>query len=136
MIAGGLVLAFCFTFIAGILNEENADTLMAGYNTMSDERKKKVDFKGLTLLFKQTFYTMAVLIAVLSLLQLVVEEERILIVSIILISSFGPASLMIRSKQYDSNSYKKWEMPIQYSVISILVAGGIVLSFLLWTQPP
>lgn len=135
MITGGLVLAFCFTFIAGILNEENADSLMAGYNTMSDEKKKKVDFKGLTHLFKQTFYTMAVLIAVLSLLQLIVEEERILIVCIILISSFGPASLMIRSKKYDSNSYKKWEMAIQYSVISILVAGGIVLSFLLWTQP-
>lgn len=134
MIAGGLVLAFCFTFIAGILNEENADSLLAGYNTMNDEKKKKVDFKGLTLLFKQTFYTMAVLIAVLSLLQLIVEDERILIISIVLISSFGLSFLMIRSKRYDSNLYKKWEMAMQYSVILLLIAGGITISFLLWIK--
>jgi len=134
MIAGGLVLAFCFTFIAGILNEENAYSLLAGYNTMNDEKKKKVDFKGLTLLFKQTFYTMAVLIAVLSLLQLIVEDERILIISIILISSFGLSFLMIRSKRYDSNLYKKWEMAMQYSVILLLIAGGITISFLLWIK--
>ncbi len=134
MIAGGLVLAFCFTFITGILNEENADSLLAGYNTMNDEKKKKVDFKGLTLLFKQTFYTMAVLIAVLSLLQLIVEDERILIISIVLISSFGLSFLMIRSKRYDSNLYKKWEMAMQYSIILLLIAGGITISFLLWIK--
>lgn len=135
MMAGGLTLAFCLTFVAGVLNEENADSLLAGYNTMSDEKKKKVNFKGLTRLFKQTFYTMAGLVAVLSLFELIVEDEKILIILIILISCFGLSSFMVRSKRYDSNSYKKWETAIQYSVILFLIAGGIVLSFLLWTQP-
>lgn len=134
MMTGGFVMAFCFTFIAGILNEENADSLMAGYNTMSDEKKKKVDFKGLTRLYKQTFYTMAVLIAVLSLFHFIVDDQRILIISIVLTCSSGLSFLMIRSKRYDANSYKKWETVMQYLILLLLIAGGVLISYFIWTR--
>jgi len=36
----GFIIAFILCFFTSLLNEENAGSLLSGYNTMSDERKK------------------------------------------------------------------------------------------------
>lgn len=41
--------------LAFILTENNAKYLLAGYNTMSPEERKKVDIKGLIAYFKKFF---------------------------------------------------------------------------------
>lgn len=59
MLTACLVCAFIMAFWGGILNEENASSLLSGYNTMSDEKKKNVDFKGVTKIYKKVFYGVA-----------------------------------------------------------------------------
>ena len=36
----GFIIAFIMALIASLLNEENAGSLLAGYNTMAEDKKK------------------------------------------------------------------------------------------------
>ena len=60
MLTVNLVCAGIMSFWAGILNEENASSLLSGYNTMSDEKKKNVDFKAIVGLYKKVFYGISI----------------------------------------------------------------------------
>ena len=50
-----IAISLVFVGLAFILTENNAKYLLAGYNTMSPEERKKVDIKGLIAYFKRFF---------------------------------------------------------------------------------
>ena len=55
-----IIICVLFIALAFILTENNAKYLLAGYNTMSPEERKKVDIKGLITYFKRLFICLGV----------------------------------------------------------------------------
>jgi ABC-type transport system involved in multi-copper enzyme maturation permease subunit len=55
-----IIICVLFIALAFILTENNAKYLLAGYNTMSPEERKKVDIKGLIAYFKRFFIFLGV----------------------------------------------------------------------------
>lgn len=55
-----IIICVLFIALAFILTENNAKYLLAGYNTMSPEERKKVDIKGLITYFKRFFIFLGV----------------------------------------------------------------------------
>lgn len=51
-----IIICVLFIALAFILTENNAKYLLAGYNTMSPEERKKVDIKGLIAYFKSFLF--------------------------------------------------------------------------------
>ena len=49
-----------FTAVAYIINENNADVLLAGYNTMSKKEKESFDLIGYLIFFKKFFQNLAI----------------------------------------------------------------------------
>lgn len=63
-----ILLAIIILGLGYILNEKNAKTLLSGYNTMSEEERKKVDIKSYIRLFKQFHYFLGVSFLIIGLL--------------------------------------------------------------------
>ncbi len=50
-----IITNICFVGVAYLTNENNADMLLAGYNTMSKQEKKAFDLKNYLVFFKKFF---------------------------------------------------------------------------------
>ena len=55
-----IITNICFIGIAYFINEENADGLLAGYNTMSKKEKEFFDLKNYLIFFKKFFINLAI----------------------------------------------------------------------------
>lgn len=131
----GFIIAFILCFFASILNEESAQSLLSGYNTMSDERKKNVNFKEIAKIYKKVFYAIAFYLACISILNLFVKNEKFLLIAIILGLSWGFIPLFFMGSSYDKNVYKKWEIGFQRFMMAFLFFGGLLLCYLIYTTP-
>jgi hypothetical protein len=131
----GFIIAFIMALIASLLNEENAGSLLAGYNTMAEDKKKNVDFKAIVKLHHIVFYTIAAILAVSNLSIFFIDNEKMVPISIILTISWGLIPLFIFGKKHDKNEYKSWQKWFQLFVIALLFFGGLLLSYLIWTTP-
>lgn len=131
----GFIGALIMSCIAAVLNEENASSLLSGYNTMSDEHKKMVDFKGITKIYKWVFNGIAIVLVVLNLLYFVLKNEKFLMIGCILAMTWGFLPLFFLGSQYDKNQYKKREKVVQIIVISILFLLGLFISYSIYSTP-
>ncbi len=55
-----IITNICFIGVAYMVNENNADMLLAGYNTMSKKEKESFDLKGYLIFFKKFFINLAI----------------------------------------------------------------------------
>ncbi|MDA8733849.1 DUF3784 domain-containing protein [Flavobacteriaceae bacterium] len=55
-----IVTNICFIGVAYLTNENNADMLLAGYNTMSKKEKEAFDLKNYLVFFKKFFINLAI----------------------------------------------------------------------------
>ena len=55
-----IITNICFIGGAYMVNENNADMLLAGYNTMSKKEKESFDLKGYLIFFKKFFINLAI----------------------------------------------------------------------------
>lgn len=55
-----IITNICFIGCAYMVNENNADMLLAGYNTMSKKEKESFDLKGYLIFFKKFFINLAI----------------------------------------------------------------------------
>ena len=60
MFWGVVICDLTFITVAYITNENNADMLLAGYNTMSKKEKESFDLKGYLIFFKKFFINLAI----------------------------------------------------------------------------
>ena len=60
MIIAIIITNICFIGCAYMVNENNADMLLAGYNTMSKKEKESFDLKGYLIFFKKFFINLAI----------------------------------------------------------------------------
>ena len=128
MLTASLVCAGILAFWAGIINEENASSLLSGYNTMSDKKKKNVDFKGIAQLYRKVFYAIAAVLALIGILSYFFENERLWTALLILTMAWGLLPLFFLGKQYDPNTYSKTQRILNYFVMCLLFFGGFALA--------
>lgn len=131
----GFIIAFIMALIASLLNEENAGSLLAGYNTMTDDKKKNVDFKGIVKLHHIVFYSIAAVLTIANLLVFFIDNEKLVPIAIILSISWGLIPLFIFGKKYDKNQYKSWQKGFQIFMIALLFLGGLLLSYFIYMTP-
>ena len=55
-----IITNICFIGVAYMVNENNADMLLAGYNTMSKKEKESFNLKGYLIFFKKFFINLAI----------------------------------------------------------------------------
>ena len=60
MIIAIIITNICFIGCAYMVNENNADMLLAGYNTMSKKEKESFDLKGYLIFFKKFFINLTI----------------------------------------------------------------------------
>ena len=131
----GFIIAFILCFFTSLLNEENAGSLLSGYNTMSDERKKNVDFKEIVKIHKIVFYSISAYLVVVSLINLFVDNLKFMFIAMTLGLSWGFIPLFFLGSTYDKNVYKPWELWFQRFMIIFLFLGGLFVTYLLYTTP-
>lgn len=135
MLTTSLIIAFIMAFFASITTEESAPSLLSGYNTMSDEKKKNVDFKAISKIFRKVFYSIAALLTVTGILSFFFENEKLWASLMVLILSWGFIPLFFLNKKYDPNTYAKWQYALNYFVLTLLFFGGLFLTYIIWTTP-
>jgi len=86
--------------IGYFINEENSKYLLAGYNTMSDEKKKKFDIANFLVLFKSFFKQQSIYsFFIFQLCYLAFNEETSTIIWSIYLT-LAPIYLVIKSQQF------------------------------------
>lgn len=75
--------------MASILNEESLKSLFSGYNTISDEKKKNVDFKKIAKIYQKVFYTVVALLALIGILSYFFENENLWLALLVLTFRWG-----------------------------------------------
>ena len=135
MMYAGFIIAFILCFFTSLLNEENAGSLLSGYNTMSDERKKNVNFKEIVKIHKIVFYSISAYLVVVSLINLFLSNFKFIAIAMTLGLSWGFIPLFFMGSSYDKNVYKKWEIGFQRFMVAFLFLGGLLLSYFIYTTP-
>ena len=131
----GFIIAFILCFFTSLLNEENAGSLLSGYNAMSDERKKNVNFKEIVKIHKIVFYSISAYLVVVSLINLFLSNFKFIAIAMTLGLSWGFIPLFFMGSSYDKNVYKKWEIGFQRFMVAFLFLGGLLLSYFIYTTP-
>jgi len=134
MLTPCLVIAFIIFFIGGMVTEETAPGLLSGYNTMSDEKKKNVDFKGIAKVFQTVFFSIALILVAIGILSYFFENENFWAALLTLTCTWGFIPLFFLGKKYDLNTYSKWQYAINYFVLAFLFLLGLFLAIGVYTH--
>ena len=102
MFLGVVICNLTFIAVAYITNENNADVLLAGYNTMSKKEKESFDLNGYLIFFKKFFLNLAIYTSLIFLFFYVAFDE-VIAIFIYFVSILLPMPYMI----YMGNKFKK-----------------------------
>ncbi|MEC4114726.1 DUF3784 domain-containing protein [Myroides pelagicus] len=126
-----IVIGLLYVGISYFLTPDNADGLLAGYNTMSDERKKLYDIASMVKALNLTMRYTGIFIGVFGTLTIILEWF-IVAQSILLIGAIVPlmsANVYTRLKySKDPMRWYDWILPLAISI------GSIVLTYLTITN--
>ena len=75
MLIGFIVTNICFLGVAFVTNEDNAEQLLSGYNTMSKKEKESFDLKKYFIFFKKFFINLAIYSSLIYLISYLIFEE-------------------------------------------------------------
>lgn len=131
----GFIIAFILCFFTSLLNEENAGSLLSGYNTMNDERKKNVNFKVIVKIYKIVFYSISAYLVIISLINLFVDNLKFMFIAMTLGLSWGFIPLFFLGSNLDKNIYKTWEIWFQRFMVAFLFLGGLIACYFIYTTP-
>ena len=91
----------CFIGCAYMVNENNADMLLAGYNTMSKKEKESFDLKNYLIFFKNFFIKLTLYSTIIFLMLFVAFDEITAFIGY-LVSVLVPLPYMV----YKGNKFK------------------------------
>lgn len=128
MLVPCLVMAFIMIFIGGIVTEESAPNLLSGYNTLSDEKKKNVDFKAIVKIFHKVFYGIAITLIIIGILSYFFKNDNLWAALLSIAVTWGLLPLFFVGKKYDKNIYSKWQIYLNYFVMLFLIVLGLVIA--------
>lgn len=115
-------------FISGILTEETAPSMLSGYNTMSDEKKKNVDFKAIVKIFHKVFYGITIMLTIIGILSYFFENDNLWAALLSITVTWGLLPLFFVGKKYDTNIYSKWQIYFNYFIILFLIVLGLIIA--------
>ncbi|MCC9042935.1 DUF3784 domain-containing protein [Myroides sp. M-43] len=119
-----IIVGLIYIGISYLLTAENADGMLAGYNTMSDERKKLYNITSIVKIIKQTFRWLGVIIGIGGVIAIYLKWP-IIAQTILLCVTIVPlmiASIYTRLKySKDPMHWYDWIIPIGISIGSILL---------------
>ena len=101
MFLGVVICDLMFIAVAYITNENNADMLLAGYNTMSKKEKESFDLKNYLIFFKNFFIKLTLYSTIIFLMLFVAFDEITAFVGY-LVSVLVPLPYMV----YKGNKFK------------------------------
>lgn len=126
---GVLVVSGIFLLIAFAVTKENAKYLLSGYNTMSDEARKRVDIVSYLAFFKRFHCFLAIMVVVLAfVLSFLLSTNEVLLISIGIFPIASYIYFLIAGAKYTKNPTKK-ERTYLYIGVAILV---LLLSYMLY----
>nr|WP_297309485.1 DUF3784 domain-containing protein [uncultured Flavobacterium sp.] len=128
MLTPCLVGAFIMVFIGGILTEETAPSMLSGYNTMTDEKKKNVNFKAIVKTFHKVFYGIAIALTIIGILSYFFENDNLWGALLAITVTWGLLPLFFVGKNYDRNIYSKWQIYFNYFIMLFLIVLGLVIA--------
>lgn len=128
MLTPCLVIAFILAFWGGMITEETAPSLLSGYNTMSDEKKKNINFKGIAKIYNIVFYSIAAVLVVIGILSYFFENNNLWAALLSITVTWGLLPLFFIGKKYDPNTYPKWQIALNYTVMLFLFFCGLTLA--------
>lgn len=134
MLTACLVIAFILAFWGCMITEDTAPSLLSGYNTMSDEKKKNVNFKGVAKIYNIVFYSIAGALVIIGILSYFFENDNLWAALLPLVVLWGLIPLFFLGKKYDTNTYPKWQYAINYIVLAFLFFGGIFIAIEMYTH--
>ena len=89
-----------FRVIAHFLTKENAKYLLSGYNTMSEEERKKFDIEQYLILFKKFFKQLSYYAFLFFLLVQFLFTDKMALIAWSILISLAPLYLFIRAKEF------------------------------------
>jgi len=89
-----------FWVIAHFLTKENAKYLLSGYNTMSEEERKKFDIEQYLILFKKFFKQLSYYAFLFFLLVQFLFTDKMALIAWSILISLAPLYLFIRAKEF------------------------------------
>lgn len=128
MLTGCLISAFVLVFWGGMITEETAPSLLSGYNTMSDEKKKNVDFNGIAKIYNRVFYGIAIALTIIGILSYFFKNDNLWAALLSIIGTWGLLPLFFLGKKYDTNIYSKWQILLNYFLMLFLIVLGLVVA--------
>lgn len=134
MLTACLVIAFILAFWGGMITEETAPSLLSGYNTLSDEKKKNVNFKEIAKIYNRLFYSIAAILVVIGVLSYFFENDNLWGALLSLTVCWGFVPLFFVGKKYDTNTYPRWQKLLNYFVLAALFFGGIIIAYMVYTH--
>lgn len=128
MLVPCIICAFILAFMVSILNEESAKSLLSGYNTMSEEKKKNVDFKAIVKIFHKVFYGIAIALTIIGILSYFFKNDNLWAAMLSITGTWGLLPLFVTGKKHDTNIYSKWQIVLNYFVMLFLIVLGLVVA--------
>lgn len=99
-----ILVAILFILLGVLVKNGKAYNLIAGYNTLSSEEKEKIDIKGISIVFRNAMFGMAVIIATGSLCTYWFENPSVEWFALIIAIVIGIPYLLVNA---NSDKYKK-----------------------------
>ena len=116
---------------SGFLVKRSPD-ILAGYNSMSKEQKKNVDFAGLSIFMKKASIITGMTFIVLSVLLMIFRFEILWNIFIMISACFlGPAIAFFKARKFDHNK-RKTNVHVYYiigGIITLFFVGGLLFNF-------
>lgn len=101
-----ILVAILFIVLGVLVKNGKAYNLIAGYNTLSPEEKAKVDIKGISIVFRNAMFGMAVIIVAGSLFSYWLDDPSMEWIGLIIAVVIGVPYLLVTT---NSDKYKKEE---------------------------
>lgn len=121
-----IIIGLLYIGISYFLTPDNADSLLAGYNTMSDERKKLYDITSTVKVLNLTMRWTGICTSIITILAIILEWHKVITTSILICVLIIPSmitSIYTRLKySEDPMRWYDWLAPIGMIVGSFVFA--------------
>lgn len=128
-----LILIAIILFATGyIITPNNADNLLSGYNTLSQEDKNKVDIIAYSKFFKKFHKILAITLFLIGLLFYLLNWSIFLKGHLIIFPLLTYAVFFLKSQFYFEKVSKPWRKIATYFVVIILLGFALKIGCDLW----
>jgi hypothetical protein len=123
-----LILSAIFLAVGFVITEKNAKHLLSGYNTMSEQERKKVDIKGFLLFFRRFHIFLAATVFVIGFLLHNFVDENFAGLFLIFFPLLAYGYLIWKGKKYSSVKAEiDSKIGILMLILSIIFVGIIII---------